>query len=129
LRVRHLTGGDTLRHASVQGSWNKPHRLDQGVAEVEQNALEGSEPNTRRGVAVKGLEKVPMAGPVYHIVFHEGHWRIEFEGLYLGEFATAAEAGETALRIARCRLVPSSNTKITTAPNGELIVADLEEGI
>jgi hypothetical protein len=47
-----------------------------------------------------------MAAPVYHIVFHQGCWRIEYQGLYWGEFATAAEASETALKIAKCRLVP-----------------------
>ena len=68
-----------------------------------------------------------MAAPVYHIVFYQGHSRIEFEGLYLGEFATAAAAGETALRIARSRLAPSPSTQIIIAPNGEIIIGDLED--
>jgi hypothetical protein len=65
-----------------------------------------------------------MAAPVYHIVFHQGCWRIEYQGLYLGEFATAAEASETALKIAKCRLVPSPDTEIRTAPNGEITVGN-----
>ena len=65
-----------------------------------------------------------MATAVYHIVFHEGHWRIEYLGLYLGEFATAAAASETALRIANSRLTPSPDTQIMTGPNGETTIGE-----
>jgi hypothetical protein len=66
-----------------------------------------------------------MTAPVYHIVFNDGFWRIEFDGLYLGEFVTAREAGEIALRIANSRLSASPNIRMVTAPSGEITVGDL----
>jgi hypothetical protein len=65
-----------------------------------------------------------MATPVYHIVFDQGCWRIEYQGLHWGEFATAVEASETALRIANSRLTPSPDTQIMTGPNGEITIGE-----
>jgi hypothetical protein len=65
---------------------------------------------------------------VYNIVLHEGHWRIEFDGLFIGQFPTAEAAAEAALKIAQSRVAPSAGTRITVAPNGDLSVCDPGEG-
>jgi hypothetical protein len=67
-----------------------------------------------------------MSVPVYHVVFHQGHWRIKYEDLYLGEYATAEAAAGAALEVARSRLTPNLATQILTDPNGEILVCDPE---
>jgi hypothetical protein len=57
-----------------------------------------------------------MSAPVYYIVFHEGHWRIKYEGLYLGEFPTAAAAAESATEVARSRLETTPSPQIVIDP-------------
>lgn len=68
-----------------------------------------------------------MTAPVYRMVFHEGHWRISFEGLLIGAYETAQAAAEAALDIAKSRITPSDSTHIATAPNGEITVGDPED--
>jgi len=67
-----------------------------------------------------------MPGPVYHVVFHQGHWRIKYEDLYVGEYATAEAAAAAALEVARSRVIPSLATQILTGPDGGMLVCDPE---
>jgi hypothetical protein len=55
-----------------------------------------------------------MSSPVYIIVFHDGHWRIGYDGLHIGEYATADLAAEAALKVARSRLAPSPKRGLKT---------------
>jgi hypothetical protein len=70
-----------------------------------------------------------MAAPVYRIVFHEGHWRIKYEGMHLGVYQSAEKAAEAALRIAQSRLTPSARTRIINGPEGEMTIGDSEESL
>jgi hypothetical protein len=63
----------------------------------------------------------------YDVVFHEGHWRIGYDGLHIGEYATADLAAEAALRIARSRFAPSPRTQINKGPDGAITIGDAEE--
>jgi len=62
---------------------------------------------------------------VYHIVFHQEYWRIEFAGLYLGEFATAEAAAEAALQVARSR-IDANGVQILTDGDGRMTVREPE---
>jgi hypothetical protein len=68
-----------------------------------------------------------MASPVYRVVQQDRHWCINFDGLLIGEYATAEEAAEAALTVARSRLAPNPEIRIETAATGEITVGDPEE--
>jgi hypothetical protein len=67
-----------------------------------------------------------MSKPVYHVVFHDGWWRIKFEGLHIGEFDSAETATDAALKVARSRLGPSPDVAVKNRSDGELIIGDPE---
>jgi hypothetical protein len=69
-----------------------------------------------------------MSKPVYSVVLREGCWQIKFEDVYLGEYATAEEAAQAALQIARSRFDPSPHTKIIINANGDITVGDPDDG-
>ena len=64
-----------------------------------------------------------MPGPVYQIVFSQGHWRIEYAGFHLGEFATAETAAEAALKVARSR-IGANGVQIFTDGHGRMTVRE-----
>jgi hypothetical protein len=66
-----------------------------------------------------------VTAPVYHIVFHQEYWRIEFAGLYLGEFETAEAAADAALQVARSR-IGANGTRIFTDREGRMTVREPE---
>jgi hypothetical protein len=65
-----------------------------------------------------------MAAPVYHIVFHQEYWRIEYAGLHLGEFGTAEAAADAALQVARSR-IDANGVRIFTDADGRMTVREL----
>ena len=66
-----------------------------------------------------------MAAPVYHIVFHQEYWRIEYAGLHLGEFGTAEAAANAALQVARSR-IGANGVQIVTDHEGRITVGEPE---
>jgi hypothetical protein len=68
---------------------------------------------------------MPVTAPVYHIVFHQGSWRIEYAGLHLGEFGTAEAAADAALKVARSR-IDANGVQIFTDGDGRMTVREPE---
>jgi hypothetical protein len=68
-----------------------------------------------------------MSKPVYHIVFHDGHWRIRFENLHIGEFRSADMAVGAALQVVNSSLDPSPRAVVMTGSDGEITIGHPEE--
>jgi hypothetical protein len=66
-----------------------------------------------------------VTAPVYYIVFHQERWRIEYAGLYLGEFGTAEAAADAALQVARSR-IGAKSPQIFTDGDGRMTVREPE---
>jgi hypothetical protein len=67
-----------------------------------------------------------MPGPVYDVVFHEGHWRIRYQDLHIGAFETAEAATEAALRVVRSR-IGTNGAQVLGRADGAITVGDAEE--
>jgi hypothetical protein len=64
---------------------------------------------------------------MYYVVYYDGAWRIRFENLHLGHFATAETASEAALKVAQSRFEPNPRVQVTNGPDGEITIGDPEE--
>jgi hypothetical protein len=81
--------------------------------------------HTLGGVLTSTGDRMPVTTAVYHIVFHEGCWRIEYAGLHFGEYETAERAADAALHVAQSRIC-ANGVRIFTDHDGHMTVRDRE---